>query len=174
MFFWFITLSIGGVAAVFRDPRLDHRLVAVGALLPLLLDGVVSAVRGPFGRTWLAHSLSVHVALLALAMGVSIGRKPLRKKLLAISIGGFAHLVLDGSWVDTAAFGWPISWPLGRAVTEQMQVLQRGVIVNMLLEAIGLGIGVLLYQRCRLHVKSRQADFRKAGRLELLPLQRRR
>jgi hypothetical protein len=174
MFFWFVTLSIGGVAAVFRDPRLDHRLVAVGALLPLLLDGALSAVRGPFGRTWLLHSLSVHVALLALVMGVSIGRKPLRKRLLAVSIGGFAHLVLDGSWVDTAAFGWPLGWPLGGAVTQNLQVLQRGVVINVLLEIVGLGVGALLYQRCRLTVKSRQSDFVKTGRLELLPPRQRR
>jgi hypothetical protein len=169
MLVWFAALAVGGVLLVFRDPRLDHRLVALGSVLPLPIDALVGVLRGQSGRTGPFHSISTHIILLGLVMAVSVGRKPIRKRLLALVIGGFAHLVLDASWADTRAFGWPIG---GLSFTQQLQFLQRGLIVNVVMELVGIGVAALLYRRCWLDRPQQRQAFLASGSLELLPQRR--
>ena len=38
MFFWFVATAILTIAWVFKDPRFDNRLLAVGAVLPDIID----------------------------------------------------------------------------------------------------------------------------------------
>src|SRR4026207_995702 len=76
MLLWFIGTAVVSVWYVFRDPRLDYRLLAVGALLPDLID-----LPGRQAR-W-AHSLVVSVATLVVVMVVTAGRKPTRRVPLA-------------------------------------------------------------------------------------------
>ena len=38
MFFWYVGLSVFGVATIFRSVGIDYRLIAGGSLLPLALD----------------------------------------------------------------------------------------------------------------------------------------
>ncbi|NDE21126.1 MAG: hypothetical protein EBZ98_05685, partial [Actinobacteria bacterium] len=79
MFFWFIATAVLTIAWVFKDPRFDYRLLAVGAVLPDLVDW-------PTG--WrVMHSVVTSIAVLALVMLVSLGRKPYRKLLLGLPIG---------------------------------------------------------------------------------------
>ena len=68
MFFWFIGTSIAAVWFVFRDPRFDYRLLVVGAVLPL--------VDGLFGGARVMHTLVFSLALLAIVMLATIGRRP--------------------------------------------------------------------------------------------------
>ena len=116
MFFWFIATAILTIAWVFKDPRFDYRLLAVGAVLPDIIDW-------PTG--WRAmHSVVTSIALLALVMLVSIGRKPYRKILLGLPIGTFLHLVFDGAFTSTEMFWWPIGgWEFS---TDVLPVVARG------------------------------------------------
>ena len=43
MFFWFIATSIWSVWFVFRDPKFDYRVLAIAALIPDLVDGLLLA-----------------------------------------------------------------------------------------------------------------------------------
>ncbi|HEX2040976.1 MAG TPA: metal-dependent hydrolase [Acidimicrobiales bacterium] len=105
MLLWFAGLSVLLVWQVFHDPRIDYRLVVVGALLPDVVDGVLGGAR-------VLHSLSFSVALLGVVMLVR--RRPLRRRLLAVPIGTFLHLVLDGMWARTDVFWWPFTgWSFG-------------------------------------------------------------
>ena len=45
MFFWYVGPSIVGVYEIFRSRGLDYRLIALGALAPLLVDL-------PLGHGW--------------------------------------------------------------------------------------------------------------------------
>jgi membrane-bound metal-dependent hydrolase YbcI (DUF457 family) len=105
MLFWFAAFAVLGAWAVLRDARFDYRLIALGALLPDLIDA-------PLGHRCLAHTLLFAVASLAVVMLVTINRRPLRKRLIAVPIGFLAHLVLDFVWVDKPLFWWPAfgSW----------------------------------------------------------------
>src|SRR4051812_13646421 len=93
MLLWFAGMAFVAVWMVFKDPAIDHRLVIVGALLPDAIDVWT-------GGRWVAHSVLFSVALLTVVMLGTRGRRLLRRQLLAVPIGTFLHLVLDGMWTD--------------------------------------------------------------------------
>ena len=128
MLFWFVGTAYAAVWFVFRDPRFNLRLLAVGALLP-------DAVDAWSGGTWVMHSVVSAVAALALVMLATRGRKPSRPALLALPIGLFMHLVFDGVFARTAAFWWPLA---GTSFgTDRLPSFDRGW-VNVPLEVTGV------------------------------------
>ena len=140
MVLWFAGLSVALVWIVFRDPRLDYRLVVVGALLPDVVDGV-------FGGARVLHSVVASVALLVSVMLATIGRRPLRRRLLALPIGTFAHLVLDGAWTRTEVFWWPF---FGRSFEGAgLPSFERPVVLLVLMELAGLVALVRMRERLR-------------------------
>lgn len=98
MFFWFIGTAVLSVWFVFRDPAFDHRTLVIGALLPDVIDAIWGGSRG-------FHSVTASVAMLVAVMLATIGRRPIRKRLLAIPIGMFLHLIYDGAFNNTQVFG---------------------------------------------------------------------
>lgn len=168
MLIWFVVMSVAGVVFVFRDPRLDHRLVAVGSLLPNTVDLVLRQ-----GRVGPAHTLVGVVTFLAAVMAITVGRRPLRKRLLALPIGALCALALDGVWTRTKVFAWPVT---GWALPGRLFVLGRPWLVNVGLELAGVAMAVFLYQRCGLTQPGRRRAFLQTGALELVsaPIGRRR
>lgn len=156
MCFWFIGTAVITVGYVFRDPRFDYRLVIVGALLPLA-DGL-------FGGAGVLHSLAVPVALLAVVMLTTRGRRPLRRLLLGLPIGMLLALVFDAAWSDTDAFWWPFT---GLAIPDQpIPVVARGW-WSVLLEVIGIAMCVWLWRRNQLSAGARRREFLRTGRLDV-------
>ncbi len=101
MLLWFTAVSILLVANVFRSSGLDFRLVAMGALVPLLLDL-------PVGHRALGHALVFAVALFTIVMVATAGRsRLLRRRLLCVPIGVFVGLVLSGAFTQDHVFLWP-------------------------------------------------------------------
>jgi len=139
MLLWFIGTAVISVWYVFRDPRFDYRLLAVGALLPDLID-----LPGRQAR-W-AHSLTVSVAALVLVMVVTAGRKPIRRLLLAVPIGMLLHLVWDGAFASTSVFWWPFTGSWGHV---RVPTLQRGWL-NLVFEAVGGVLLAWIWRRCEL------------------------
>ena len=110
MILWHAGLALAIVWNVFRDPAIDHRLVVVGALLPDVVD-VAS------GRPAHGHTLLAPVVLLAGVMLATAGRRAQRRRWLALPIGMFLHLVLDGVWARPEVLWWPAfgtDFPAGR------------------------------------------------------------
>jgi len=130
MLLWFVGTSVAAVWFVFRDPQFNFRLVVVGALIPDIIDGIGGGA-GPL------HSVVTVIALLAMVMLITTGRRPVRKPLLAVIIGLFMHLVFDGAFANTSMF-W---WPLGGFATYQQALpsIDRGWI-NVGLELVGVGL----------------------------------
>jgi membrane-bound metal-dependent hydrolase YbcI (DUF457 family) len=131
MVLWFAGLSTALAWIVFRDPRLDYRLVALGALLPDAVDVL-------FGGARALHSLPFSVALLAAVMLGTMGRqrRAVRRRLLAVPIGTFLHLVLDGMWTRTDAFWWPFTgWRFGDV---PLPTASRPVLLLVAMEVAGL------------------------------------
>lgn len=102
MFFWFIGGATAIVWVVFKDPRFDYRLLAVGAVVPDVIDVFLGGAR-------VMHAIVTPIAVLVAVMLVTAGRKPIRRRLLAVPIGMFLHLVLDGVFRDTRVFWWPFT-----------------------------------------------------------------
>ncbi len=154
MFLWFIGTAVISVWYVFRDPRFDYRLLAVGALLP-------DAIDLPDGHARWAHSLTVAVGVLVLVMLVTAGRKPIRRLLLALPIGMLMHLVWDGAFASTRVFWWPFSGSWGSV---RVPSLQRGWL-NIAFEAAGALMLAWMWRRCDLSVRQRRSALIHHGRL---------
>jgi membrane-bound metal-dependent hydrolase YbcI (DUF457 family) len=139
MFFWFIGTAVVTVWYVFRDQRFDYRLLAVGAVLPDVIDL-------PSGHARWAHSLAVAVAVLVAVMIATTGRKPVRRLLLALPIGMLLHLVWDGAFASTSVFWWPFTGSWGDV---RVPTLQRGW-SNIAFEAVGILLLAWMWRRCEL------------------------
>jgi hypothetical protein len=154
MFLWFIGTAVVTVWYVFRDPRFDYRLLAVGALLPDIIDL-------PGGDAHWAHSLIVSVGALVVVMLVTAGRKPIRRLLLALPIGMLLHLVWDGAFASTSVFWWPFSGSWGHV---RVPSLQRGWL-DIAFEAAGALLLAWMWKRCELADPQRRNDLIHRGLL---------
>jgi len=156
MVLWFVGLAPVIVWFVFRDPALDHRLVAAGALLPLL-DLLWSDMP-------VLHTLAASVSLMIAVMVLTRGRRHGRRQLLAIPIGTFLHLVLDGVWTSATAFWWPL---LGDEIAEgAVGVLERPLALNLAMELAGVAGLVWFSTRFGLGDRRRRGVFLRTGRLD--------
>ena len=154
MLLWFVGPAVLIVWAVFQSPAADYRLVAAGALLPL--------VEVPFGEPRLFHSLTGAAVVLAAVMLGARGQRLVQRRLLGLPIGMLMHLVLDGAWADARGFWWPFlgtSWS-----TSELPELGRGAF-GIVLELAGLGACWWGWRRFRLDDPDRRRTFTQTGRV---------
>lgn len=154
MVLWFVGPSVLAVWMIFRSPAADYRVVAVGALVPLL--------ELPIGEPRLLHSMTGATVVLAAVMLGARGQRIVQRRLLGIPIGMLMHLVLDGAWADSTGFWWPFlgtSWS-----TSQLPEIGRGGF-NVVLELAGLGAVVWGWRRFRLDEPERRRLFIQTGRV---------
>lgn len=89
--------------------RIDYRLILLGSLLPDLIDKPLGIwlLRDTFnnGRIF-THTLLFSVLLLAVAIYFYTSRRNL--SLLYLSFGSIIHLGLDGMWLNSRTFLWPL------------------------------------------------------------------
>jgi hypothetical protein len=154
MLLWYVCLSVGGVALVFQSRGIDYRLVALGSMLPLLLDV-------PFGYRAYGYTLLFAVLLLTLAMVATIGRaRLLRRRLLCLPIGVFAGLVLSFAFSNSELFWWPF---LGTSFTHDPLLPSIGWLIVM--EIVGLVVGWVLVGTYDLYLPEPRREFLRTGRL---------
>jgi hypothetical protein len=155
MFFWFIGTAVLSVWFVFRDPAFDHRTLVIGVLLPDIIDGIWGGARA-------FHSVAASVATLVVVMLSTIGRRPIRKRLLAIPIGMFLHLIYDGAFNNTKVFWWPFS---GLSFSgDRLPVVDRGML-NVAFEIAGLLMCAFAWKKFHLGDATRRKNFMKSGTL---------
>ncbi|MBT5580305.1 MAG: hypothetical protein HOH36_12475 [Acidimicrobiaceae bacterium] len=156
MLLWFVAVAVCVVLFVFDSPAVDYRFVAAGGVLPLL-----EAITG---RPYILHTLLGSVALMTLAMVVTIGRRVLRRRLLGIPIGTFVFLVASTSWTRTELFWWPVAG-LDEIGVAPLPEYSHPVVVLVLLELAGIGLLVWVARRFRMTVRANRAELRRTGRL---------
>ena len=157
MLLWFAFGSIFGVWNVFQSPGLDFRLIALGALLPLVLDA-------PFGSQAYAHTLLSAVVVLAFAMAVTAGRgrRLRRRRALSLPIGWFTGLVLSGAWAHKDVFWWPATgWSRPSAP------LLAPWPVLIIEELLGAAAAWWAWTRFALRDRDRRRRFWRTGRLAI-------
>lgn len=154
MLIWYAATAAVGVWAVFDSPSLDYRLVMAGAVLP--------AAEVVLGRPGPLHSLVTAVLVLSVVMLGTRGRRLLRRRLLGLPIGLFAHLVFSGTWADTEAFWWPLTG-LALSNAEVPEVSRGGLTV--VLEVAGVVLGAWWYRRVGLDDPESRERFRRSGQL---------
>jgi membrane-bound metal-dependent hydrolase YbcI (DUF457 family) len=156
MLLWFVGMAFVLVVQVFHDGAIDYRLVMLGAVLPDVIDGL-------FGGPRLAHTLLFAVAHLFLVMAFTQRRRKLRRRLLALPIGVFAHLLLDGVWTDKRLFWWPA---FGTAVPDRaLASFSRPLVVSVAMEFAGAAALLWGWRRFRLAEDDRRRAFFRTGRL---------
>jgi hypothetical protein len=148
---WFAGTALAAAWLVFRDPRFDHRLLVVGALLPDVIDV-------PFGGARVAHALVAPVTVLTLVMLATRGRRAVRRSLLAVPIGMFLHLVFDGAFRDATPFWWPFA-SLGDA---PLPAVARGW-WNVPLEVVGFVLLVVFWRLWGMDDARRRSVFLRSG-----------
>jgi membrane-bound metal-dependent hydrolase YbcI (DUF457 family) len=153
---WFLGGTTAVVWNVFRDPAIDHRLLLLGAVLP-------DAVDGPFGGARIMHSVLASVVLLVVVMLATRGRRATRRRLLALPIGTFVHLVLDAAWARKEMFWWPL---FGRAWDNRpLPAFDHGTAAVVVEELVGAVALVWAYRRFRLGEPERRTRLLRTGRL---------
>ena len=157
MILWFAGTALVAMWLTFRDPAIDHRLVVAGALLP-------DAVDAPTGGVWFLHTLLFPITGLLLVMVATVGRRLLRRRLLALPIGAFWHLIFDFAFTDTSTFWWPVDGvSFGGA---ELPVVERGLVFNGVLEVLGLLALVWIARQFDLSDPQRRRVFLTTGRVD--------
>ena len=156
MLLWFAGMAFVLVWTVFKDTAIDYRLVMAGALLPDVVDVW-------FGGARVLHSLTFSVVLLVAVMLATRGQRLRRRRLLAVPIGTFCHLVLDGMWTRTETFWWPF---FGSAFEGSgLPSLGRPAWLVVALEVAGAAALWWCVGRFRLSEPERRSQFLRTGRL---------
>ena len=155
MFFWFLGTSFVAVWFVFRDDRFDYRVLALGALLPDIVDGVT-------GGVWVLHSVVASVAVLAVVMGVARRGSLRRRRWLALPIGMLMHLVFDGAFNNTEAFWWPFA---GLDFVQESLPSMNRMPLNIVLEIVGLALLGWMWKINQMSRPENRARFVSSGRL---------
>lgn len=151
--FWFVGTAVLGIWSVFRDPRFDYRFLIVGVLAPDVIDGLWGGARA-------FHSVVTIVVVLTVIMIATAGRRPIRRRLLALPIGAFVHLIVDFAFADTDTFWWPVT---GLSFDgARLPVVERGW-WNVPLEIIGIVLCVVAWKRFGLADENRRRDFLTRG-----------
>jgi membrane-bound metal-dependent hydrolase YbcI (DUF457 family) len=155
MLFWHVGATIAFVRYAFRDPRMDLRFLAVGAILPDLVDTPLGAIGWSTFETVRLWSHGIVVASLAMvAVLVLTRRGRTRKRWMLLAVGIMMHLLLDAMWNEPATLWWPFLGseftPTGLATFGSYVI---DVVTNPVMwvgEVVGLGYLVALWRRAGL------------------------
>jgi hypothetical protein len=151
---WYVGLSVFLVATIFKSSGIDYRLVALGSMLPLLVDV-------PFGYRAYGYTLLFAVVLLLVVMVGTIGRpRLLRRRLLCLPIGVFCGLVLSGAFTNDDLFWWPF---LGSTFPHRGLLPAPWVVA--LEELVGLAACWFVVGQYDLYLPGPRREFWRTGRL---------
>lgn len=141
---------------VFRDSAIDYRLVMAGAIIPDVVDAAAGGAR-------VLHTLLAATAVLFAVMLATRHRRAARRRLLAVPIGMFCHLLLDAVWTDGHLFWWPA---MGSDFGDRrLPSLERPIALAVLMELAGIAALVWCARRFRLAEPETRATFVRTGRL---------
>ena len=111
MIFWHVGASVLMFRYLFRDPDVDLRFLAAGAIVPDVIDKsigrVIWADYFQSGRIY-AHTLVFFVLTLTVVMIATTRGSRGRRRWVAFSVGVMFHLILDGMWVVPETLLWPL------------------------------------------------------------------
>lgn len=156
MLLWFVGPAVATVWLVFRSPALDYRVVALGALLPLV--EVVA------GGPKVLHTLLGAVVALTVVMVATRRRRLVRRRWLGIPIGMFLHLALDGAFTRAELFWWPfLGWSFGGGGLPE---LDRPLPVVVLLELAGAAACWWCYRTFGLDDPARRQAMLRTGQVD--------
>lgn len=168
MLFWHVGASTAFIRYAFRDPAMDLRFLALGALLPDLIDLPVGlALWEQFASVRLiGHSMVLAGTILVLVLLVT-RRGPVRKQWILLAVGTLLHLALDAVWNDPETLWWPfLGWEFTSSGFATFGDYARDVLTNPVMwfgELVGFVYLVLLWRRSDLGDRSARSRLFNTG-----------
>jgi hypothetical protein len=108
MLFWHIGASVAFIRYAFRDPMMDIRFLAAGAVLADVSDLPIGIFLWPTFETARLVGHSMLFAFTAMVLvAVSTRRGPVRKQWILLAVGLLLHLALDAMWRSPETLWWP-------------------------------------------------------------------
>lgn len=112
MLFWHIGGAVFLFRTLFKDPDVDLRFLAAGAILPDVIDLpiglLLQADQFRTGRVY-GHTLLFSIGVLMVGMWTTRPRSRDRQRGMAVAVGVMFHLLLDWIWVTPELLLWPLS-----------------------------------------------------------------
>lgn len=171
MLFWHLGGTVAIARYAFRDERMDLRFLALGALLPDLIDKPLAYFvfeRYSATRLW-GHTLFfASVLMVAVLLATRRGRP--RRRWMALTVGVLIHLILDFSWAAPETLVWPF---LGWEFTTIP--MNEGGYLNAVLsdpwtwvqELVGLAYLVVLGRRAGLRFAEPRTRLLRTGQIDV-------
>lgn len=171
MIAWHVGATLFLFRWIFRDPKVDVRFLALGAVLPDLIDlplgTLVFRQSLSTGEAW-THSLLAPTAVtVVILLATRRGRR--RRAWMALAVGMFFHLLVDGMWTKTEVFLWPFFGdipPGPRPYWEGIWTRALDDPWRWGRELVGLGYLVWVWIGSGLGDPARRAELARTGRLE--------
>ncbi|HLU53376.1 MAG TPA: metal-dependent hydrolase [Acidimicrobiia bacterium] len=107
MLFWRLGAVTFLFRWIFRDPIVDMRFLAVGVVLPDLIDLVAATLVGADDARLWGHSLLVP-STLAITILLATRRGRRRRAWMALVVAWMLHLVVDQMWFHEHILFWPV------------------------------------------------------------------
>ena len=108
MLFWHVGATTAFIRYAFRDPAMDLRFLALGAIAPDLIDLPIGvAFWSNVEHVRLAAHSFVFAAIVMVVVLVSTRRGPIRKRWMLFAVGVLLHLALDAMWQLPETLWWP-------------------------------------------------------------------
>lgn len=146
MLLWHVGGAIFLFRWIFRDPKVDLRILALGAAIPDLIDFAFGLVLGGITTRRVGHSL-LFPSLLGIGLLLLTRRGRRRRNLMTLVVAWLFHLLLDAAWLDQRVFlwpffGWELADPVAGSIWERAQEPWRWV-----KEILGATYLYLLFRR---------------------------
>jgi inner membrane protein len=170
MLFWHVGATTAFIRYAFRDEAMDLRFLALGAVLPDVIDTPIGFALWPsFGSVRLAaHSLLFATLILAVVMVTTRRGRP-RKRWMPLAVGVLIHLVFDGMWRTPTTLWWPfLGWEFAATSFETVPDYLRWLLTDArtwVLEATGAAYLVVLAWRSDLATPAAQRLLLTSGRV---------
>jgi membrane-bound metal-dependent hydrolase YbcI (DUF457 family) len=172
MIFWHVGGTIAIFRYVFRDPKVDLRFLALGAILPDLIDKPFGTMLFPAvfnsNSQVIGHTLLFSMVLMAVVL-LATRRGRVRRRWMALAVGSLIHLLLDAMWTVEETLLWPaFGWEFPPGVPEYWSGLLERLFANpgrIVQEVAGVGYLVYLYRKARLSDPERRIELLHTGRV---------
>ncbi|HKZ30119.1 MAG TPA: metal-dependent hydrolase [Acidimicrobiia bacterium] len=172
MIFWHVGGTIAIFRYVFRDPKVDLRLLALGAILPDLIDKPLGTILFPSlfnaNSQVIGHTLLFSTVLMSVVL-LTTHRGRVRRRWMALAVGSLIHLLLDAMWLVQETFLWPaFGWEFPPGMAEYWSGLLERLFSDpwrIVQEVVGLGYLIYLYRQNRLSDPERRSELLRTGRL---------
>ncbi len=168
MLFWHVGATVAFVRYTFRDQAMDLRFLALGAILPDLIDTPIGVVGWPTYQTvrlW-SHSIAFG-SIVFVAVLIATRRGPVRKRWILLAVGVVLHVLLDAMWNQPETLWWPILTG-GFTATgfETFAGYVSDVVANPIVwlgEVIGLAYLVALWRKAGLRDRTVRRTLLRSG-----------